>query len=244
MFGRTRTETRTWDLNTARGGVSFPAILSGVLVAFGAMFLLSAVVGGVLVATGWVPADAGASAAEATLGAGIVLIAAQFLSYLWGGYTAGRMGRGAGALNGLLVPITALLLALAVGAIATALGADANLNLPLTTNRLPLNSDTLVDFGALIGAGALGAMLLGGLVGGLTGTRWHTKLERHATEEIDSSDADRGSVTGTAVAPQGRTVDLRDDSQTPVAAGRTSASERGPDDQSSTSNGDSTRTIR
>ena len=243
MFDRNRTGTRTWDLNTARGGVSFPAVLSGVLVAFGAMFLLSAVVGGVLVATGWEPAEVGATAAEATLGAGIVLIAAQFLSYLWGGYTAGRMGRGAGALNGLLVPITALLLAVAVGAIATALGANANLNLPLTTNRLPLDSDTLVDFGAAIGAGALGAMLLGGLLGGLAGTRWHTKLERHATQEIDSSEADRGSVTGTAVAPQGRTVDLREDSRTPVGAGPAASSDR-TDPRTRTPDGDGTRTIR
>ena len=36
---------------------------------------------------------------KAPLVAGMTLVVAQFLSYLWGGYTAGRMARGAGLVN-------------------------------------------------------------------------------------------------------------------------------------------------
>lgn len=201
MWGN-RTQTRWGGAFAARGGVSAGAILTGVVVAFGAMFLLSALVGGILFAADVDARDLGDSTVEAGIGAGAVIVVAQFLSYLWGGYTAGRMGRGAGALNGLLVPLVALVIAVIVGAIATALGAAANLNLPFTTNRLPLDEDLLVDYGAGIGIGILIAMFAGGLVGGLAGARWHTKLERRAGDETAAPAADTRDR---------RTVDLGND---------------------------------
>jgi hypothetical protein len=164
-----------------RGGVSIAAVLTGVLVAFGAMFLLSALVGGILAATG-VETTLGDEAQEATLGAGIALVVAMFLAYMWGGYTAGRMGRGAGAVNGLLVPVLALVVAAIVLGLVTALGATANLNLPFGDSRLPIENGDLVEFGAGIGVASLIAMFLGGILGGLAGARWHTSLERHAVE--------------------------------------------------------------
>ncbi|MDQ4057953.1 MAG: hypothetical protein M3124_02390 [Actinomycetota bacterium] len=168
----------------ARGGVSLGAILTGVVVAVGAMFLLSALVGGVLVATGTSLEEvATTEAVNAGIATGIALVVAQFLAYLWGGYTAGRMGRGAGFANGLLVPLLALLIALAVGAIASALGATAQLNVPWDTTRLPVEENSIVDFGPGIGIAGLVAMFVGGIVGGMLGSRWHTKLERREVEE-------------------------------------------------------------
>jgi hypothetical protein len=164
-----------------RGGVSIAAVLTGVLVAFGAMFLLSALVGGILAATG-VETTLEDEAQEATLGAGIALVAAMFLAYMWGGYTAGRMGRGAGAVNGLLVPVLALVVAAIVLGLVTALGATANLNLPFGDSRLPIEDGELVEFGVGIGVASLIAMFLGGILGGLAGARWHTSLERHALD--------------------------------------------------------------
>lgn len=167
-----------------RGGVAAGAVITGVVVAFGAMFLLSAIVGGVLVALGATDGNVTqGEAIEAGIGAGIALVVAQFLSYLWGGYTAGRMARGAGIANGILVPIVALVLAAATAAIVTALGAEARLNLPFSENRLPIEDANLVDWGVGIGIAALVAMFLGGIVGGAAGARWHTKLERDAYEE-------------------------------------------------------------
>ena len=207
MFGRKEethtTTTNLRDVPRARGGVSLGPIFTGVVVAFGAMFLLSALVGGVLAGLGYMENGeiSTGEAIEAGIGAGIALVVAQFLSYLWGGYTAGRMSRGAGATNGFLVPLLAIIVAIAVGGVATALGAEANLNLPFSTSRLPLENDALVDWGMGIGIASLIAMFLGGILGGMMGARWHTKLERRELETTDERHVthDRNVVgTGTA----------------------------------------------
>ncbi len=193
----------------ARGGVSGGAILTGVVVAFGCMFLLTALIGGILAALGVIDPDVAQSeAVDAGIAAGVALVVAQFLSHLWGGYTAGRMSRGAGFANGLLVPIVAILVAVLVGGVAAALGATANLNLPFSTNRLPLENDTLVDWGVGIGIASVVAMFLGGVLGGSFGSRWHTKLERRAYEE-EIAEAPASAPPHTA----GRddTIDVRDD---------------------------------
>jgi len=185
MFGK-RDDVRSRAVNEermplARGGVSFGAILTGVVVAFGALTLLLALAGGILAATDTIDEVsnvAGEDAVTAGTAAGVVLVIAWLFAYMWGGYTAGRMGRGAGFLNGLLVPIVAVLVLLAVGAIASALGAEAELNNPLDNVRLPIEESNLVDIGTGIGIAVLVAMFLGSIFGGMLGARWHTKLER------------------------------------------------------------------
>ncbi|HWL48750.1 MAG TPA: hypothetical protein VNT92_02655 [Acidimicrobiia bacterium] len=170
----------------ARGGVSFGAILTGVVVAFGALTLLLALAGGVLAATDTIDEVSNVSGEDAvSAGAvtGVVLVIAWLFAYMWGGYTAGRMGRGAGFLNGLLVPIIAVLVVLAVGAVASALGAEAELNNPLDNVRLPIENSNLVDIGTGIGIAVLVAMFLGSIIGGMLGARWHTKLERRVAEK-------------------------------------------------------------
>jgi hypothetical protein len=167
-----------------KGGVSVGAILTGVLVAFGALLLLSALIAGGLIA--WeidadeLVADAGL---EVGLGIAAVMVAAQFLSYLWGGYAAGRMARGSGAANGLLVPFVALILAALVGAIVAALGTDVQFGPPFTETRLPVSDDLIVDWGLGVGIASLVAMLLGGVIGGIAGARWHRRLEHDALVE-------------------------------------------------------------
>jgi hypothetical protein len=168
----------------ARGGVSPGGVLTGVVVAFGAMFLLSAIVGGILAALGITDTNVTRSeAVDAGISGGIAFVVATLLAYLWGGYTAGRMARGAGLLNGVLVPVVAIVIALIIGAIGAALGATVNLNLPLSTARLPVQGGDAVSWGVGLGVAALVAMFLGGILGGLLGARWHTKLERRAINE-------------------------------------------------------------
>ena len=173
-----RTDTTVMrEPDRARGGFSFGSVLSGVVVAFGAFIVLAALISGIFAATGI--ADDGIStteAANAGLGAAIGLVLAQFLAYMWGGYTAGRMARGSGVLNGLLVPIFAIILMAVVGAVATALWTNAGGEPPDAT-ALPLPLSELSEIGTYAGIGALLAMLLGGAIGGAMGARWHTKLE-------------------------------------------------------------------
>lgn len=177
----------------ARGGVSFWSVLTGVVVAFGAMLILSAMIGGILAEAGVDANDvAEQGPTETGLGVGIGMIAAMFLAYLWGGYTAGRMGRGAGLINGLLVPLVAIIIGVIVAAILNATNADANLNLPFTENRLTVEDESvLYDWAGTIGIGMLIAMFVGGILGGLAGHGWHRKLERR---ELDKREAEQDAV--------------------------------------------------
>ena len=200
MFSRTKEVEQRRDAPRplrVRGGVSLGAVLTGVVVSFGALFLLSALVGGIMAATGVDAEEAAAEASrEAGIGAGIAFLAAVLLSYLWGGYAAGRMARGAGLINGLLVPIGALILGLIVIAIVNAMGAVATLNIPFNENQLPIQDESLVDFGQWVTIASLIAMFVGAVVGGMLGQAWHSKLERRALEDEEAQyrERDRAEV--------------------------------------------------
>ena len=169
----------------ARGGVSLGTIITGGLVAIGAFFLLSSIVGAVLSQTG-VSAEelTSGEAIDAGIAGGIALLVALFLSFLWGGYTAGRFGRGSGFLNGLLVPIGTIVLAAIVGAISWAFGASDNWQLLSPTQQLQVDGDyTSVEYGIGLAAITIGVIFLSSIIGGLLGARWHTKLENRAQHD-------------------------------------------------------------
>lgn len=199
MFGRRDNEetiaTRRGIDTTARGGISGGALATGVVVAQGAMLLLTALVGATLVSAGLITEGAASGAVDGTaveigIGVMIALLLVQFLSYMWGGHTAARMARGAGLAHGLLVPAISLLLALAIGAIAAVLQANTALSLPFGTGRLPLEGNYEVTWGIGAGIAALVAMFLGGALGGLRGEHWHTRLERDAAGELAATRTD------------------------------------------------------
>jgi hypothetical protein len=214
MFTRRRTETEaTTGIPVARGGVSVGAVLTGVVVAFGSMLIFTAVIGGVLAATNVIiTGAAGTTTVSAGIGAGIAVVLATFLSYLWAGYTAGRMGRGAGIANGILVPLVALLIGIAIAGVVSALGATAHLYLPFTANRLPVDNNYVVNWGIGIGIATLAAMFLGGAIGGASGARWHTKLEREYYSTAPSGEAAGTPAirTETRTVPTASAVDLRE----------------------------------
>lgn len=164
---------------SVRGGFSFGALLTGVVVALGAMLLVTALIGGIVAGAG---ADGGITGDEATglgWGAAIGLIVATLLAYLWGGYTSGRMARGLGWLNGLMVPITAIILAVLIGVIVRATGADMGVAVQYGAARVPVGIDVeqFRTIGLVAGIGSLVAMFVGAIFGGMLGARWHDKLE-------------------------------------------------------------------
>ena len=178
---RTPTSTRSFIVRDARGGISGGAILTGVLVAFGAMGLVGGLVSALVVTFGGLPDSRfPGTEVEGGLVAAVFFVLAQFLSYLWGGYAAGRMARGAGMANGLLVPLIALLLLIVVGAIVAVLSTSTGLDLPFKSWNLPTEDNVTLTWGAGIGIAVLVAMFLGGGLGGALGTRWHSRLERDA----------------------------------------------------------------
>ncbi len=118
-------------------------------------------------------------AQTAGLGAGIGLLVTQFLAYLWGGYTAGRMARGSGLVNGILVAVVAIVLVAILGGILAAIsGSAGGVNPPPPDPQtLPLPLGRLTDILTGIGIALLVTMFVGGALGGWLGAKWHTKLE-------------------------------------------------------------------
>jgi hypothetical protein len=185
--------------------VSLVSILAGVLVAYGAFAILAAIAGGVMNAFGvdthsltnndWRQLGIGTGAAAAI---------SLLISYLFGGYVAGRMARRSGALNGFLVFVLGLLVAAGVGA---AVGLQTNSDAVMSNLRsigVPTSMSEWTAIGTIAGVAALACMLLGALFGGISGERWHGKLVRRALDPTVGPHA----VETTPDGP--REVDLRD----------------------------------
>lgn len=160
-----------------RGGFSLGSVLTGWLVALSSNALFAIGIGEVLVARGYeLPRIMRADPFWASAGAGVALVVCTFLSYLWGGYTAGRMSRGAGFLHGVPVGILTILAVAGLGYVAVGLrGVDA-LDVPFGVGTLPLDAN-LNSLGVGLTAAFALAILIGASWGGVMGARWHTKLE-------------------------------------------------------------------
>jgi len=113
-----------------------------------------------------------------------------FLSYFFGGYVAGRMGRRSGLAHGVLVFVLGLVV-IGVAAGATALGADSEvIGDELRNQGIPTGADDWRDVGLFGGLGVLAAMLIGSLLGGAKGERWHGVL---VTRALDPEVRPRGA---------------------------------------------------
>lgn len=174
------------------GSISVISVLAGVLVAYGAVLVLLAIAAGIGSALDL--ETAGISDNEwrdVGVGAAVVLGTILFASYLFGGYVAGRMGRRAGLLHGLLVFVLGLVVIAAVAAITSASADGDAITRELQSQGVPTALDDWRDIGLLAGLGVLAAMLLGALLGGSLGERWHGKL---VTRALDPEVRPRGET--------------------------------------------------
>jgi hypothetical protein len=188
------------------------------MVALGATVLLSAA-GAAVLASFHYRTDNLRSGSTGT--AAIALVAAiafvQFVAYAWGGYTSGRMARGAGVWNGMLVPVVALALGAAAYGIGYALDATTRLNIAFATGRFNLSHTRIVQLGTALAIASAVAMFVGAMIGGGFGSRWHTKLEQRAVAGLDPMTATPTATTPTmATTPRRGTIDLRDPDGAPV----------------------------
>ena len=166
-----------------RGGTSVGAAITGALVVYAAALLFVLGTRAVASYAGYRPYllpiggthGVGLTAA-AGIGAGLVL------AFAWGGYTAGRMGRGRGWLNGLLTALAVGLIGAAGLGAATLLqpgpGLDLRLHLPAGYPHIHY----LVARWVLV-VSATCLALLASALGGILGARFHTRLERRALRE-------------------------------------------------------------
>ena len=107
----------------------------------------------------------------------ITLLVILFAAYYCGGYVAGRMARFHGARQGLAVWLWGIAMAVIIAGIAWIAGSQydvlARLNLP----RIPVNEGDVTAVGLIAIGAALLTGLIGAVVGGLAGMRFHRKVD-------------------------------------------------------------------
>lgn len=172
----------------AFGGVDFPASFVGMLTALATLVLLGGIVGAAVGAIGYQTGLSGDNVEDIGLASLIGGIAVIFVAYLMGGWTAGRIARYDGARNGLMTGVWTLLLAAILSTLAYFFGNEydvlRNVDLPQWFDRDALTTAAIVS-----GVVTVATMLLAGLLGGLSGSRYH----RVADESLLDANTERGA---------------------------------------------------
>ncbi len=165
------------------GGIKWGAAFFGWLSANGLAVILVALLSAGGVALGLTQgvdsADEAATQAETLgIGGGIAVLVVLFLAYLAGGYVAGRMARFDGARQGLAVWLVGLLVVLLLAAAGGILGTQYNVLRQLNLPRIPIDEGTATTAGIITLVAILLVTLLGAVLGGKLGERYHRKVDR------------------------------------------------------------------
>lgn len=169
------------DRRARFGGVKIGSAFFGWLTATGMMVILAALLAGVGAATGITVSTATSTAGPGAVGVyGAVAIGVIVLvAYFCGGYVAGRMARFSGARQGVAVWLWAVLFAVAMAIVGAVLG--NNVAAVSGMNGLPQLAVGQADL-TMAGVIALVVValvsLLGSILGGLAGMRYHRAIDR------------------------------------------------------------------
>jgi hypothetical protein len=171
----------------AFGGVKVGSAFFGWLAATGTAVLLTALVAAAGTAVGVATnTQVGQAANQATQNAttvglvgGIVLLVILFIAYFCGGYVAGRMARFNGAKQGVAVWLWAVVIAVLVAILGAVAGSKYNVLANLNSfPRIPVNEGTLTTGGVIALLAVAVASLVGAILGGLAGMRFHRKVDK------------------------------------------------------------------
>jgi hypothetical protein len=175
------------------GGIKWGSAFFGWLTAIGTAVLLSALVAGVGAAfdLALTKQTSNADTFQDVGVAGAIVVAVVLLvAYYCGGYVAGRMARFNGMKQGIAVWIWTIVITLLAGILIKVVGADVDV--PNGLPRLPIDGDTLTWAGVVSALIALAICLVGAILGGLAGMRFHRKVDRAGVDaELDSRADDR-----------------------------------------------------
>ena len=166
------------------GGMKFGAGFFGWLAATGMAVLLSALVAGIATAAG---VNQNATPADATTGnlqtagvvGGIVLLVIILIAYFCGGYVAGRMAR----FNGLKQGVAVWLWAIIVTIVLVIIGAIAGSKFDLLSQvqglpNMGVDTGKVTTTGILAAVGVAVVALVGAILGGLAGMRFHRRVDK------------------------------------------------------------------
>ncbi|GAA0975896.1 hypothetical protein ENKNEFLB_03655 [Nocardioides aquaticus] len=172
----------------AFGGVKIGSAFFGWLVATGMTVvltaLLAAVAGGLnLVSSPEALSDAArannVSTDEIGWGAAVVVLVVVFLAYLAGGYVAGRMARFNGLKQGAAVFGWSVLIAVVVALLGAVAGAQFNVLSEINSfPNIPSSLEGLSLQGIVVLVGVVVVALVGAMLGGLTGMRYHRRIDK------------------------------------------------------------------
>ena len=165
----------------ALGGVKVGSAFFGWLAATGMAVLLTALVtaGGAAVSLAQ-GNEADAPNVE-TIGIteAVVLLVIFFVAYYCGGYVAARMARFNGMKQGFAVWIWAIVIAIAVAIAATVAGDQYDIQSQLNNfPRIPANEGDVTTNGIIAAAAIAGVTLVGAIMGGLAGMRFHRRVDK------------------------------------------------------------------
>jgi|tagenome__1003787_1003787.scaffolds.fasta_scaffold20984988_2 hypothetical protein len=158
------------------GGLDFAATLVGMLAALALLILIGGLIGAAIGAIGY---QAGLDGNHTRLSAAGLAggIAALFIAFLIGGWTAGRIARYDGVKNGVMTGVWAILLAGILSGLGAWLGSKYNIfaNAPNLPNWFSRDAVTIGAIASAVAAGV--AMLLGGALGGRWGESYHRRID-------------------------------------------------------------------
>jgi hypothetical protein len=120
------------------------------------------------------------------LGAAIALLVVLFLAYLAGGYVAGRMARFNGTKQGLGVWLWGVIVTVLAALAGLVLGTQYNVFDQLNLPALPVESGTATTAGFIALGAVLVVTLLGAMLGGKLGSRYHRRVDRAGFEPVDA----------------------------------------------------------
>jgi hypothetical protein len=169
------------------GGIKVGSAFFGWLTATGMAVLLTALVAAAGTAVGLASnTDVNEAVNQAAQNQGtvgvvgiIILLVILFLSYYCGGYVAGRMARFNGAKQGLMVWIWALIAAIVIAVLGMVAGQQFNVLANLNSfPRIPINEGQLTTTSIIAAVVVAAVALVGAVLGGLAGMRFHRKVDR------------------------------------------------------------------
>lgn len=176
------------------GGIKVGSAFFGWLAATGMAVLLTALVAAAGTAVGLATntdVNAAVNSGDQTVGMVgiIVLLVVLFVSYYSGGYVAGRMARFNGAKQGFMVWVWALIAAVVVAILGLVAGQQYNILAQLNSfPRIPVNEGELTTTSVIAAVVVAAVALVGAVLGGTAGMRFHRKVDRAGFTPVDTVD--------------------------------------------------------
>ena len=165
------------------GGLQFGATFFGWLAAAGAGVLMTALLAslgaGIGLSARLNPDEVTGNAGTMGIISAVVLLVVIFLAYFCGGYVAGRMARFNGAKQGLGVWLWAIIAAVVVAVLAAITGNQIDASRYLDGGpQIPVSREALTASGIIASLAVLVVALVGAVLGGLSGMRFHRRVDR------------------------------------------------------------------